>query len=67
MLALTPSARRELRAKAHRLHPVVSVGQQGLTASVLHEIDVSLLAHELIKVRVFNADRDAREAVLWRI
>jgi len=67
MLALTPSARRELRAKAHRLHPVVSVGQQGLTASVLHEIDVSLLAHELIKVRVFNDDRDAREAVLSRI
>jgi putative YhbY family RNA-binding protein len=67
MLALTPVARRDLRAKAHRLHPVVSVGQQGLTASVLHEIDVSLLAHELIKVRVFNPDRDAREAVLWRI
>ena len=67
MLDLTPSARRDLRAKAHRLHPVVSVGQQGLTASVLHEIDVNLLAHELIKVRVFSADREAREAVLWRI
>jgi RNA-binding protein len=67
MLALTPSARRDLRAKAHRLHPVVSIGQQGLTASVLHEIDVNLLAHELVKVRVFNADRGARQAVLWRI
>ena len=49
------------------MRPVVSVGQHGLTAGVLHEIDVNLLAHELIKVRVFNDDRDAREAVLSRI
>jgi putative YhbY family RNA-binding protein len=66
-LALTSAERRNLRARAQRLHPVVSIGQQGLTPSVLHEIDVNLLAHELIKVRVFNADRDAREAVLTRI
>jgi RNA-binding protein len=67
MLSLTPAERRDLRAKAQRLHPVVSVGQQGLTPSVLHEIDVNLLAHELIKVRVFNADRNAREAVFAQI
>lgn len=67
MLALSPSERRDLRARAHRLHPVVSVGRQGLTAPVLHEIDVSLLAHELVKVRVFSADREEREMVLARI
>jgi putative YhbY family RNA-binding protein len=67
MLSLTPAARRDLRTKAHRLRPVVSVGQHGLTAGVLHEIDVNLLAHELIKVRVFIDDRGAREAVLSRI
>src|SRR5258708_35463249 len=67
MLALTPAARRDLRAKAHRLHAVVSVGQHGLTPAVLHEIDVNLLAHELIKVRVFADDRSARETLLARI
>src|SRR5436190_23635610 len=67
MPPLTAAERRSLRAKAHRLHPVVSVGHQGLTSSVLHEIDVNLLAHELIKVRVFDEDRDAREALLARI
>jgi putative YhbY family RNA-binding protein len=67
MLSLTAAERRSLRAKAHGLHPVVSVGQHGLTSGVLHEIDVNLLAHELIKVRVFNEDRVAREAVLARI
>jgi len=67
MLALTAAKRRDLRARAHRLQPVVSIGQHGLTPSVLHEIDVNLLAHELIKVRVFNADHEAREAVFARI
>jgi putative YhbY family RNA-binding protein len=64
---LTPPERRALRAKAHHLHPVVSVGQHGLTAAVLHEIDVNLIAHELIKVRVFNDDRVAREVLLASI
>jgi RNA-binding protein len=64
---LSPSQRRELRAKAHHLHPVVSVGHQGLTPAVLHEIDVNLLAHQLIKVRVFADEREQREALLERI
>jgi RNA-binding protein len=67
MTALTPTQRRELRAKAHHLHPVVIVGQHGLTAAVLHEIDVNLLAHELIKIRVFNEDREQRAEMLERI
>ncbi len=67
MNALTPAQRRELRAKAHHLHPVVIVGHHGLTPAVLHEIDVNLLAHELIKIRVFSEDREQREALLERI
>ena len=53
-----------LRAKSHHLQPVVAIGAHGLTASVLHEIDVNLNAHELVKVRVFDDDRDAREQFL---
>ena len=64
MTALTPARRRELRAKAHHLHPVVSVGQHGLTSAVMREIDVNLLAHELIKVRVFSESREERDAML---
>ncbi|MGE5186131.1 MAG: YhbY family RNA-binding protein [Acidobacteriota bacterium] len=67
MRTLTPAARRALRAKAHHLEPVVSIGQQGLTPGVLHEIDVSLAAHELIKIRVFGDSRTEREALLARI
>jgi putative YhbY family RNA-binding protein len=67
MRTLTSGERRTLRAKAHHLHPVVAIGAHGLTRSVLHEIDLNLKAHELIKVRVFDDDRDAREQLLAQI
>ena len=60
---MTPSRRSELRAQAHDLSPVVIIGDKGLTDEVLAEIDRSLKAHELIKVRAATDDRDARE--LW--
>jgi len=37
------------------------IGDKGVTDSVLQEIDRSLLAHELMKVRVSMEDRDERE------
>jgi putative YhbY family RNA-binding protein len=64
MKPLTPTERRALRAKAHHMEPVVTVGHHGLTPAVLHEIDLALLAHDLVKVRVLGDDRDAREAML---
>lgn len=67
MSPLEPSQRRALRAKAHHLHPIVIIGNQGLTPAVLHEIDGSLMAHELVKLRVFNDDRAERDALLQRI
>jgi putative YhbY family RNA-binding protein len=67
MNPLTPASRRELRAKAHYLQPFVTIGQHGLTPAVLHEIDLALLKHELIKVRVFSDARDQREAMLEQV
>ena len=67
MIAITPTQRRELRARAHSLHPVVAIGNAGLTPAVLKEIDVALKAHELVKVRVHSDDRDERDAHLAAI
>jgi RNA-binding protein len=63
MLKLTPAERSELRTEAHGLNPVVMIGEAGLTPSVLKEIDSSLNAHGLIKIRVFGDDREARVAM----
>ena len=60
-IELTPAERREQRAQAHHLNPVVMVGSDGITPNVRKEIDAALNAHGLIKVRVFSDDRAARE------
>jgi len=62
-MPLTPSRRSELRSEAHKLNPIVIIGDKGLTDEVMAEIDRSLNAHELIKVRANTNDRDARS--LW--
>jgi putative YhbY family RNA-binding protein len=67
MLEITPAERRALRAKAHHLDPVVSIGQHGLTPPVMQEIDRALAAHALVKVRVHSDARAEREAMLARI
>ena len=63
---LTAAQRRELRAKAHALHPVVLIGDKGLTEAVLREIEVHLHSHELIKIRA-QSEREGREAWLQEI
>ena len=67
MLTITTTRRRDLRAEAHHLNPVVSIAGNGLTASVLKEIDLALKSHELIKIRVYGDDREARAAYLEQI
>jgi putative YhbY family RNA-binding protein len=61
-LKLSPAQRADLRSQAHALKPVVLVGGEGLTEAVLAEIEVHLAAHQLIKIRVFGDDREARTA-----
>jgi RNA-binding protein len=56
-----------LRGLAHSLNPVVMIGNNGLTESVLKEIELNLNAHELIKVQVAGDDRDARKALYLEI
>ena len=63
-IVLTPAQRKEHRAAAHHLDPVVMIGAEGLTDAVAKEADAALKAHGLIKVRVFSDDRAAREALL---
>jgi RNA-binding protein len=58
---MTPVQRKELRARAHALKPVIMVGDAGLSDAVLAETDRALHDHELIKVRLSGADRETRE------
>jgi RNA-binding protein len=63
-IELTPAQRKEHRAAAHHLEPVVTIGSEGLTSPVRSEIDLALNAHGLVKVRVFSDDRALRNSLL---
>jgi len=60
-MTLTPRQRATLRARAHALEPVVIVGQHGASDALIAEVDRSLTAHGLIKVKLAGADRQERE------
>ncbi len=62
-IQLTPAQRKDHRAQAHHIDPVVAIGSDGLTDAVRRELDLALNAHGLIKVRVFSDDRDARNTL----
>jgi RNA-binding protein len=61
---LSPAERKELKARAHKLEPVVLIGAKGLTDEVVKEVDLALKAQELVKVRAPGLERDAR--VIYR-
>ena len=64
---LNSGERKVLKARAHKLEPVVRIGARGLTDDVVAEIDRALKAHELIKVRAGELDRHARDSVYGSI
>lgn len=63
---LKGSQRKFLRGLAHDLKPLVQVGKEGVSATVLEAIDRALEAHELIKVQLM-AERDDRKEMVGAI
>lgn len=61
-MSLSPAQRREYRAIAHHLKPVVTLGDKGLNEGVKEELDRALNDHELIKVKVAGSDKEGRTA-----
>ena len=62
-ITLNSHQRKDKRADAHHLDPVVLIGGEGLTPAVIRETDAALTAHGLIKVRVFSDERASRETM----
>lgn len=60
---LTARERAALKARAHPLEPVVRLGHAGLSDAAAAQVDGALEAHELIKVKIGEGDRDARAAL----
>ena len=63
-MALKNAQKRYLRGLTHALNPVVMVAERGLASSVLKEMEIALDHHELIKVKISAADREARDTLV---
>ena len=66
-MALNVKQRKHLKALAHHRKPVVEVGNAGITAAVIKEIEVALGHHELLKIRLPGVEREARTEMLKKI
>ena len=57
-LPLSSAEKKELRGIAQRLKPHLHIGKQGLSKTVLTEVETALTKNGLIKIR-FESDRSA--------
>lgn len=64
---LTGKQQRYLRALGHHERPIVHVGKQGITETVLRQVAEALAARELVKGRVLEASLTPAAAVAARI
>jgi len=63
-MKLSERQRKFLRREAHSLKPVVTVGDKGVTPTLVQELNGALEHHELLKIKVRVGDRDARDEII---
>ena len=56
-MKLSKDQQKQLRQIGHQLKPVVTVGDKGLSETVVMELNRALNDHELIKIKVAHEDR----------
>lgn len=61
-MPLNSKQRQFLKGAAHSLSPVVMLGAEGLSESVIKEIDSSIAHHELIKIKLNAGDGRKEQA-----
>lgn len=66
-MPLSEPQKRHLRKLAHKLKPVVILGNAGFSEGVANELETTLEHHELIKVKVNAVDREERDALIAQI
>ncbi len=53
-----------LRGLAHGIKPVIIIGANGITESLMEELESSLDHHELLKVKMSSAEREDRKELM---
>lgn len=63
-MPLSNDQKKRFRGIGHALKPIVTIGANGITDSVLEEVRRALHDHELIKVKLAAGERDDRQAIV---
>ncbi len=63
-MPLSADRKKQYRTLGHGLKPVVTVAGNGLSNTVINELNRALDDHELIKVKLVIADRELRAKVI---
>ncbi len=66
-MTINNTQKKFLRQTAHHLKPVVWAGQNGITKSLITEIDEALEHHELIKIKCRLGEREERDVGIEEI
>jgi len=62
-MASSAQQKRQFRSVGHKLKPVVTIADKGLSDNVNQELNRALNDHELIKIKLAAGDRDARNLI----
>lgn len=63
-MAISAERKKQFRTIGHKLNPVVTIADNGLSEGVLNELNRALDDHELIKVKLSFTDREDRKEAL---
>ena len=55
---MNPAKKQTLKAQAHHLKAVIWVGAKGLTPALINETNLTLDAHELIKIKMNGLEKE---------
>jgi RNA-binding protein len=61
---LTNNQKKYLRGIAHGLNPMIMIGANGVTESLMAELESTLTHHEILKIKIASADRDERKEII---
>ena len=62
-MTLTNSEKRDLKARAQRLEPVVKLGHGGMSEAFLQSLDTALTQHGLVKMK-FSDHKEEKKTLI---
>ncbi len=64
---LSNNQKKYLRGIAHGLNPMIIIGTNGVTESLMEELESTLTHHEILKIKIALGDRDERQEITQHI